>query len=139
MPVSADALWATIADPARRPEWDDDTGAVKVLDDLTFTATPRFTVEWAQQGRASRLPEIVVTYRVIGQTPGHFVEWELRYPRQTRTPSDRGSRSPRNDGGTRITLTASRSRSRNGLVRRWWDWTGRHELRVRAQAFAQVS
>ena len=142
VPVSADALWATVADPARRPEWDDDAGDVEVLDAHTFTVTPRFMVELTSEGRAGRLPEVSVTYQVIDQTPGRFVEWELRYPRKKRGEPHSERQSIEVipvDGGSRLTLTASRSRSRNVLVRRLWDWTGRHELRVRAQALAQVS
>ncbi|MDN5764658.1 MAG: hypothetical protein L0H96_17470 [Humibacillus sp.] len=142
VPVSAGALWATVADPARRPEWDDDAGVVQVLDEHTFAVTPRFMVELASEGRAGRLPEVSVTYHVIDQTPGRFVEWELLYPPR----KGRESHSERQsieitsvDGGSRLTLTASRSRSRNVLVRRLWNWTGGQELRVRAQALAQVS
>ncbi len=84
----------------------------------------------------------VVTYRVIGHTPERFVQWELSYPRR---PDQRPYLEQQSitvtpvSGGARLTLTASSSTSRLALVRRLFDWTGRHELRVCAQALAQVS
>lgn len=70
------------------------------------------------------------------------MEWEISYPR-------RGNHEPYLEretvavtatrAGTRLTLTASSSRSRSRLFRRLLDWHGRYELRVRAQALAQVS
>lgn len=142
VPVSADALWGTVADPARRPEWDEDAGVVEILDELAFKVTPRFVVESAEEGRAGWLAGTEVTYRVIDETPGHFVEWEVSYPRREdqKPYFERESiEVTPTDGGTRLTLTASNSRSRSRLVRWLFDWSGRYQLRVRAQALAQVS
>lgn len=142
MPVLADTIWATVADSIRRPEWDEDAGAVRIIDDRTFTVTPRLVVELAGEGKAGRLANTVATYRVIDQTPGSFVEWEISYPRR----DDQEPYLEREtiavtptDSGARITLTASNSRSRGHLLRRLMDWRARDELRVRAQALAQVS
>ena len=140
--VTAAALWRTIADPTRRPEWDQDAGAVEVIDEQTFIVTPRLVVESTHDGHAAWMVDKVVTYRVIDHTPERFVQWELSYPRR---PDQRPYLEQQSitvtpvSGGARLTLTASSSTSRLALVRRLFDWTGRHELRVCAQALAQVS
>ena len=140
--VAAAALWRTVTDPTRRPEWDQDAGAVEVIDERTFIVTPRLVVESTQNGRAGWMADKVVTYRVVEHTPGRFLEWELSYPRR---PDQRPYLERQSievtpvDGGARLTMTASRSTSRLRLVRRVFDWTGRYELRVCAQALAQVS
>lgn len=142
VPVAATALWRIVDDPTRRPEWDREAGEVEVIDERTFVVTPRLVLESNTTGLGSWLAEKVVTFRVIDQSPGTFVEWELTYPRR---PAQRPYLERQSveltpvEGGTRLTLAESGSQSRFGLVRRWFAATGRRELRQLAQALSQVS
>lgn len=142
VPVAAPALWRTVDDPSRRPEWDRQAGDVEVVDERTFVVTPRLVTESNTTGFGSWLAEKVVTYRVIERSPDTFVEWELTFPRR---PGQRPYRERQSveltavEGGTRLTLSESGSQSRFGLVRRWFAATGRRELRQLGQALSQVS
>lgn len=142
VPVSADALWRTIADPTRRPDWDEDAGAVEIHDEDNFTITPRFVADATAQDRAGPLAGLEVGCRVLDQTPGRFVEWEISYPRREdqKPYCERQSiEVVPTDGGARLILTVSTPSSRLRLVRRLVGWTDRYQLRTRAQALAQVS
>lgn len=82
-----------------------------------------------------------MTYRVIDQAPGPFVKWERTYPRRADQRPHRERLSVEVHPvhhGTRLTPSASGEVERLRLVSNRFDAAGRRELRVPAQALAQV-
>lgn len=114
IPVPPDAVWALVADPGRRREWDSLVASATPLDEQTWQLTT--TTSRPASNRPRVAPTLLHSHqRLITLEPQTLIEWETTWP-------DRGRRSNRQrlrvhflpvTGGTQIALTLALQRRKN--------------------------
>lgn len=133
-------VWRVVADPQRRPEWDDSVALVRRVHGRSFEALDALARTLAPAGEPVADPGLVSTHVLTAVEEGRLLEWEVRYPARGHTEWLRVELA--DDGaGCRVTL-----RHRDGAARGWARllaplaaWSMRARLRLLTQAVASTA
>ncbi|WP_369131950.1 Clp protease N-terminal domain-containing protein [Modestobacter sp. I12A-02662] len=133
-------VWAVVADPHRRPDWDDTVERVRRVHGRSFEALDAIARTLSRTGEPVEDPGLISTHVLTAVEEGRVLEWEVRYPARGHTEWLRVELA--DDGaGCRIGL-----RHRNGAVgsrlrplAALGAWSMRARLRLLTQAVAQTA
>jgi hypothetical protein len=138
--VARGDVWAVVADPHRRPEWDDTVDRVRRVHGRSFEALDALARTLSRSGEPVEDPGLVSTHVLTAVEEGRLLEWEVRYPSRGHTEWLRVELAD-DDAGCRIEL-----RHRDGAVRSrlrplaaLGAWSMRSRLRLLTQAIAQTA